>query len=234
MLSNIRVGRFTSSNIHYLMKKGRGDKPSVATQTYLKEKLMERRLGRQLNADLSSRPTTWGHLVEKYVYSLIDPFEYEYCSDQTIQHPTIESWVGTPDFITKDRVVDAKCPYTLKAFCELADIAIAGDALRLKNDKPEYYWQLVSNAILTGKDKAELIVFCPYQSELSKLRELCENEEDSQTKLQWLYFSEDEDLPYLVEGNFYKNKSHFVFEISQEDKDALTEAVTVASSLLKD
>jgi hypothetical protein len=234
MLSPTRIGRFTSSSIHYLMKNGRGGKPSVATQTYLEEKVMERRLGRPLNADLSSRPTTWGHLVEKHLYSTLDPFEYEYCSSETILHPTIDTWAGTPDFLTKERVVDGKCPFTLKAFCQLADIAISQDLEKLKATKPEYYWQLVSNSILTERKQAELISYCPYQSELKAIREICENEEDNQTKLQWLYFSEDEDLPYLIEGNFYKNKYSFVFDVPKEDMDALTEAVVVASNLLKE
>lgn len=215
------------------MKNGRGGKPSVATQSYIEEKVMEARLGRPLNGDLSSRPTTWGHLVEKHVNTLLDPFEYEYCSDQTIVHPSIDTWAGTPDFLTLKKVVDVKCPYTLKAFCQLADIAIAGDVEKLKKEKPEYYWQLVSNGILTGRKEAELISYCPYQSELKAIRELCENEEDSQTKLQWLYFAEDEDLPYLIEERYYQNMYRFVFEIPHEDIEALTEAVQVASKQLK-
>jgi hypothetical protein len=234
MLSNIRVGRFTSSSIHFLMKKGRGGAPSVATQSYIEEKIMERKLGRTLNADLSSRPTVWGHALEKRLNTLLNMFEYNYCSDETIQHPTIPSWVGTPDFITSDRVVDAKCPYTLKAFCQLADIAIAGDVLKLKEDKPEYYWQLVSNSILTKKVNAELIVYCPYKSELQDIRDTTEAlEEGDQNKLAWIYFSDDEDLPYLVEGNYYKNLYKFVFEVPEIDKDALTSSVVEASKLLE-
>lgn len=234
MLSNIRAGRFTSSTIHYLMKKGRGSAPSVATQSYIEEKIMERKLGRTLNADLSSRATVWGHVLEKRLSTLLDVFEYNYCSDETIQHPTIPSWVGTPDFITSDRVVDAKCPFTLKAFCQLADIAISGDAEELKEEKPEYYWQLVSNAILTNKSKAELIAYCPYQSELQDIRDATElADEGEQNKLAWINFSEDDDLPYLVEGNHYKNMYKFVFDVPQDDVEALTSAVVEASKLLE-
>lgn len=234
MLSNIRVGRFTSSSIYFLMKKGRGGAPSVATQSYIEEKIMERKLGRTLNADLSSRPTVWGHALEKRLNTLLNMFEYNYCSDETIQHPEIASWVGTPDFITSDRVVDAKCPYTLKSFCQLADIAIAGDVEKLKEDKPEYYWQLVSNSILTKKENAELIVYCPYKSELQDIRDTTDSlEEGEQNKLAWIYFSDDEDLPYLVEGNYYKNMYKFVFEVPEIDKDALASAVVEASKLLE-
>lgn len=234
MLSKIRVGNFTSSSIHFLMKKGRGSAPSVATQTYIEEKIMERKLGRTLNADMSSRPTVWGHTLEKRLSVLLNMFEYNYCSDETIQHPTIPSWVGTPDFTTSDRVVDAKCPFTLKAFCELADIAIGGDYRDLRLYKPEYYWQLVSNSILTNKSKAELIAYCPYQSELQDIRDTTESvEEGEQNKLAWIYFSGDEDLPYLLEGNYYKNMYKFVFDVPKDDVEALSSAVVEASKLLE-
>ena len=229
MLSDIRVGKFTSSSIYLLMKKGRGGLQSAATASYLEEKAMERRLGRQLDSDCSSRPTIWGTLLEKRLNTLLDAFEYSYCSSETILHPTIDCWVGTPDFLTLDRVCDGKCPFTLKSFCQMADIAISGDLEKFKELKPEYYWQLVSNAILTGRKKAELIIYCPYQSELQSIREMVADiEEGDQNKLAWIYFSEDNDLPYLIDGGYYKNIYKFVFDIPEEDINALTEAVLLA------
>jgi hypothetical protein len=233
MLSELRVGKFTSSSIHNLMKKGRGGAPSVATATYIEEKIMEKRLGKQLNADVSSRPTIWGHVVEQKLYSLLDPFEYQYCSEETIVHPEISSWAGTPDFLTKEKVCDGKCPYTLKAFCQLADISIAHDVEKLKATKPEYYWQLVSNAILTGRKTAELITYCPYQSELASIREMVENYDENQVKYSWIYFSEDEDLPFLIEGGYYRNLYKLEFEVPQEDIVALTSAVVEAKNQLE-
>lgn len=234
MLSEIRNGNFTSSTIHFLMKNGRGGKPSVQTDSYINEKRMERRLGRSLNADLSSRPTTWGHIVEERLYSLLDPFEYEYCSSKTIIHQTISSWVGTPDFITKEKVCDGKCPYTLKSFCELADIAIANDVEALKKNYPEYYWQLLSNSVLTEKNIAELIVYCPYKEELKFIQEICENHEDSQNKIAWIYFAEYEDLPHLIRGNYYNNMYKLTWEVNKDDINALTEAVLQASERLEE
>lgn len=234
MLSQLRIGRFTSSEIHNLMKNGRGLAPSVATLSYIEEKRMEKRLGRSLNADLSTRPTVWGHVCEQRLNSLLDPLEYDYCSDQTLVHQEIIDWAGTPDFITADRVVDAKCPYTLKGFCQLADIAVARDVEALKTKKPEYYWQLISNAILTNKSKAELIAYCPYQNELQAIRELVENSDDSQNKYAWIYFAEDEDLPYLIEGRYYQNMYRFVFEVPATDKALLTDAVIKASEQLQE
>lgn len=231
MLSEIRIGKVTSSEIYMLMKKGRGSLPSVATETYLQEKLMEQRLGRRLDTEMTSKSTSWGHLLEEYVSTKLDIFEYEYCSNVTLSHPTLP-WVGTPDFICSDRVVDAKCPYTLKAFCELADIVITGDLEALKSKKPEYYWQLVSNAILTGKEKAELIVFCPYQTELEAIRDLADNIDLDQSRYLWIYLAADVELPYLVEGKYYKNMYKFVFNITEVDIETLTRAVLQASERL--
>lgn len=234
MLSAIRNGKFTSSSIHYLMKNGRGGKPSVQTETYIKEKIMESRLGKALNSTLSSRPTTWGTIVEQRLFSLLDQLEYEYCSNETIVHPEISSWAGTPDFLTKEKVCDGKCPYTLKSFCQLADIAIANDVEALKKSYPEYYWQLVSNAVLTGRKIAELIIYCPYQDELSAIQSICENIDDNQNKFAWIYFAEYEDLPHLIKGNYYKNMYKLTWEIDQEDIKALTEAVLINSEKLEE
>lgn len=234
MLSEVRNGKFTSSSIHFLMKNGKGGRPSLQTERYIEEKRMELRLGRQLNSAGSARPTTWGSAVERRLHSLLDPFEYEYCSSQTILHPEIDVWAGTPDFLTVDRVCDGKCPYTMKSFCELSDIALSGDVQRLKNDFPEYYWQLVSNAILTNRSKAELIIYCPYKSELDAIRDMINDADDfDQNEVAWIYFSKDKDLPYLLEGNYYTNINRLVFDVPSEDVESLTEAVLVAKQKLE-
>lgn len=232
MLNSSRIGRFTSSEIHNLMKNGRGDKRSVATDTYIEDKRIEKRLGRLLNADVSTRPMIWGHVCEQMVYKKLNELEYVYCSDETILHPSINCWAGTPDFVTINSVVDAKCPYTLKAFAQLADIAIAKDLEKFKTSKPEYYWQLVSNSILANKSHAELIVYCPLKSELPKIKELVDGFDGDQNKYAWIFFAEDDDLPYLIDGGYYENKYHFVFEVPQEDKDVLTERVIAAGKEL--
>lgn len=232
MLSKTRIGRFTSSEIYNLMKNGRGGKRSTATDTYIDEKRIEKRLGRTLNADVSNRAMIWGNVCENIVYGKLDQLKYIYCSDETILHPTIGCWAGTPDFLTVDSVVDSKCPYTLKAFTQLADITIANDLEKFKTTKPEYYWQLVSNSILANKTHAELIAYCPFLSELPAIRDLVENFDGDQNKYSWIFFAKDDDLPYLIEGLYYQNKYHFKFEVPQEDKKLLTEKVIEAGKEL--
>ena len=139
---SLRAGRFTSSKIAALMSNGSRDmtedelkaykllnpkskktkiedgfgKPAL---TYIKEKLFETKLGRRLDNETNSRPTSWGNLVEDIAFEQLST-GYNKVSQETIQHPTIENWSGSPDLIKYDEgltVGDIKCPMTLKSFC---------------------------------------------------------------------------------------------------------------------
>lgn len=224
--NKIRTGRFTSSQIHRLMGT---PKPRA---TYIAECNMERRLERGLSNDHSARPTTWGHLAEKQAFSLLGT-EYSLISQETIQHPEIDCWAGSPDGVTKTSVIDIKCPYTMKSFCELMEVIENGTVETLKNEYPEYFWQLVSNGILTGKDQAELIVYVPYYEELNDIRIMAEDEEIQQLhKVYWIANSMNDELPYLNKGGYYRNLNVFSFTIPQYEKDALIDQILECEKLL--
>ena len=245
-----RIGNFTSSEIAALMttsKDGKSfGKPAL---TYIEEKNMERRLGRSLDSEQSAHPLTWGKLIEKRVFDLLG-LEYTLTSQETVQHPTISCWSGSQDgnkFDEGRTVIDIKCPITLKSFCQLVDgiyqcknslgvadgnMIIAGVRENHK-DGEKYYWQLVSNAILTDSKYAELIVYVPYKSELEAIRELANNYDGAdQRKYAWINFAEDNELPYLIEGGYYKNLNIITFLVPEEDKILLTEKVLAAQKLL--
>lgn len=236
MESKYRVGRFTSSKIAALMTYAKNGvdfgKPAL---TYIEEKNMERRLGRSLNVETSSRPTSWGKLVEKRVLEELLGMEYRPCSKETIEHPEFDFWAGSPDaekFDEERTVVDIKCPMTLKSFCQFADCKTIEEIRDKHPDGETYYWQLVSNSILLNTKYAELIIYCPYQSELAAIRDMANYYEGDQNKVAWINWSEDKDLPYLIEGGFYKNVNIFRFEVLETDKQALTSRVKEASKLL--
>jgi hypothetical protein len=217
-----RFGNFTSSQVSKLMGT---PKPC---KTYIQERNMERKLGRSLGKEVSSRPTSWGKLVEKRVFDLLG-IEYSFCSQETIDHPTIESWKGSPDGFKGDAVIDIKCPQ-LKKFCELVEITTAE---QLKEDEPAFYWQLVSNAVLLNKQFAELIVYVPYQSELDTIRIMCEDVDVDQLRdVYWINNSSDEELPFLVEGGHYINLNVLRFEVSEVDKKALESTIIEKSKEL--
>lgn len=218
-----RVGNFTSSQVYRLMG---APKPCA---TYIAECNLERKLSRSLGTEVFSKPTAWGKHCEKRVFDLLD-IDYTLCSQETILHPEISFWAGSPDGVRKDAVIDIKCPYTLKSFCELVEIKSAED---LKADYPDYYWQLVSNAILTGKTIAELIVYAPYESELNTLRKMCEDvSPDELRNVYWINNSLDEELPFLIDGGTYKNVNVLRFDISTDDIEKLTETIKEKGKLL--
>lgn len=102
----------------------------------------------------------------------------------------------------------------------------------LKRDFPMYYWQLVSNSILTGKKFAELTVYVPFQDELEDIRNLARRQDEDQELYTFINFALDDDLPYLVKEGEYKNLNQIKFEVPEADKMQLTEIVKKALLLL--
>ena len=256
--NEVRVGKFTSSQISKLIgngyrpmteeelkqrpKSGTGSKttkiadPSILSDTaltYIEEKNFERKLGRSLSSETGAHSTTWGKCVEQRVFDLLGT-EYSIQSQESQEHPTLgEFWVGSPDLIkhtTPKTVAEIKCPFTLKSFCQFAECKTIED-VRVKHPSGEdYYWQIVSNAIITGSQLGELIVYCPKQSELDAIRELASDTGFEGFK--WIFFSLDYDVPFLPENSLYESMYIFKFEIPEEDKQKLTERVVAASKLL--
>jgi hypothetical protein len=237
-----RIGNFTSSTIYNLMSVGRdGNSFGKPALTYIKEKTRERKLLRTISNSTTARPTSWGNLVEKIVLEEILSTEYRVCSQETIAHPSIDCWKGSPDaerYINGNKyaVVDIKCPYTLSSYCDFVDSFERGGIAEFRkehSDGEKYYWQLVSNAILLGVDKAELIIFCPYLEQLESIRNFASNYDgDNQKDYLWIYYSSDNDIPYLVEDGYYKNIYKFEFDIPAEDKQLLTEKVLKAMEVI--
>lgn len=231
-----RVGNFTSSKIGVLMSTGKQEHGfGVPAITYIKERNFERKLGRAISAESNARPLSWGKLLEKRVFDLLG-LEYILCSHETISHQIISFWSGSPDARKEPKTVcDVKCPETLKSFCILSECQTIEDVRKNHDKGDEYYWQLVSNAVLTNSDKAELIVYMPYKKELQEVRDLCFQVVDPQDayKYYWIANSNDEELPYLPDECYYKNMHVIRFDVPQADKDLLEERVLLAGQLLQ-
>lgn len=237
-MDSIRNGNFTSSEIHRLMSNGKAKGTCGAPfYSYIEECNMERRLGRALDNEIDAKAASWGKLVERRAFKML-PIDYTICSDITISHPDIDYWKGTPDVKKIKTAGDIKCPHTLKSFCQLLDPfkgkdvqfdAMTIEAVRENHkDGEKFFWQIISNAILLGADKGELIVYAPYLEELEEIRRMA----DGNPKLYWLQFGTDEEIPYLIPGGHYKNLNVISFDILQRDKDALTERVLLAGEHL--
>ena len=228
MNNKIRIGNFTSSEVVALMSKDRSGKgPGKPYFSYIEEKNMERKLGRACN-DISAhvaRALTWGTLLQSRVFHLLGE-PYQEC-DETLIHPTIDCWVGTPDgFNTNDEkaVVEVKCPMTLKSFCTLVNAWEKGgiEAIRDKHDSGEkYFWQCISNAVLTNSRYAELIVYCPKKSELEAIKELASSAAEIGLDTKWIYWAPENELPFIPDSSTYNSMNKMRFEVTYAMKAAL-------------
>jgi hypothetical protein len=240
MIANnpLRIGNFTSSEIVALTEKGNQALGfGVPAITYIEEKNMERRHGCSISTESNARPLLWGKLLEPLAFDELG-LEYSLTSQETILHPTIPYWSGSPDGFKdgKETVVDEKCPITRKSFSQLVDPLYNGktgmDAMNIirakHKDGNKYYWQLVSNATIVGSKYAELIVYMPYLSQIPDIKFLAEGN----SKYYWVWAAGEEELPYLRDGGYYNNLNIIRFEVPQKDKDYLTALVEKAGTLL--
>lgn len=252
--SELRIGRFTSSEIFRLMstgkrpmteaelsarpKSGKGSKstmvedgPGEAFYNYIKEKRYERKLGRPLKDEVSARPLTWGKIAEKAAFLTLG-FNYHLTSRSTIIHPKYDCWAGTPDGESEISVLEIKSPFTHLSFCTLHDCNSIDEVREKHKDGEKFYWQCVSNSILTNKSTADLAFYMPYRSELDTIRELCQEYEGNANDVAWIHFGSDDDLPHLIEGKEYKNIKTISFEIPEADKRRLEHRIELASKIL--
>lgn len=214
-----RYDKITSSECYKLFESAK------VRATYLEEKRFAKKMKAPMSQESNARPLVWGKFLESYAFDLL--IDYELTSQDTIVHPKIDKWSGTPDGVYKDIVFDIKCPYTRKSFCKLAEIIISQDVALLKKEYPEYYWQLISNAILTNKPKCELIVYLPKQRELEAIREKANQNTDIEleTKIFWIVNSIDDDLPHQPNESEYQSMYRLEFEAPQEEKEHLIDSI---------
>jgi len=229
-----RVGNFTSSQVYRLMSKGRGnftlDNVGAPFHSYIKDKVREIRTGRPIQANTSGRATEWGNYMEEWLFINKLGLNYMLVSKTRYSHKTLP-WSGMPDLLVEDLVGDIKNPWTINSFCDAVDSFISVE--EFKKVKPEYYWQLVSNCILCDKENAEIIVHIPYQDELQAIRESTGDYDGDQNKIAFINWGDDSELPYIVRDNHYKDLNHFKFKVSPEDKELLTQRITMAAEILK-
>lgn len=229
-----RVGRFTSSKIHLLMKEGRG-KDALFTAggiTYIEEKADEKMLCRSSDMGISGRSAMWGLFMEQYVFNGLKNFEYKIMANETKIYNNYLA--GSADLIIENKKVsDIKC-FEPKKFCKYVRMIDAKDVERFKKDFPAEYWQLVSNAIINNTPSAEAIAFMPYEDELEEIQDLAVNYDGAdQYKYRFIAESEKTQLPYIPKESKMKNYNEFEFVVSEEDKNYLLERVNLAGAELK-
>lgn len=239
--NDIRIGNFTSSKIGKLCSNGRSN-GSVGEPfyTYIEQKNFERRLGRAIDKDVNSFNTVWGKLCELYIaQSQKLPEGWTTCGQITIAHPDYDYWKGSPDADNEkaDMVGEIKCPATLLSFCQMYDAFEGGltetdQIARFRGCNREaeiYFWQMVSNAILKGRNHAALILFCPYDSEIEAIKELASS---AGMNIPRVLYAMDGELPSIKDGGNFRNLSIFPFEVKEDYKEFLIKRVELAKGHL--
>lgn len=239
----MRIGNITSSEIVALTTNGKTkDSFGKPFYTYVQQCKWERMLGRSLETESNARPLTWGKLCEIYYFQNKGLLHYTPLMDEPIKHEEVDCWLGSPDAINNkiDAVTELKSPYTLTSFCQLVEPIMLGltgmDAMNHIRDNhkdgDKYFWQCVSNAILTKKKTVEFVVFCPMKSELNDLRQLAQSMPPEVLRnYWWIDNATDEELPHLIEDCKYQSINSIIFEPPQSDIDFLTSRVKAAGAM---
>lgn len=218
----LRRGCFTSSKIFNLCTSGK-EKDSIGKPfyAYCKKVAAERFFNTRV-IDGGSLSTDWGNLAEKYVGSILEKEGITVgFSDSPMANKELESWHrGTPDCLSRDTVFDIKCPTSLEHYFELYGCTEQD----LKKNDANFYWQLVSNSIITNKPYAELVVFYPNFDDLQAILEL-NRQESISFRIEW---KDIDDLPCLGEDRSDMNIYRLRWRVLEEDKQFITERIRLA------
>ena len=219
------------------MSKGRGnwsiENVGKPFESYVQEKVWESKLGRSIDTESNAKQTSWGNLMELFFFEKHLDIRWTEVHKKRYEHPTLP-WSGAPDMVSDTEVGDVKSPYTLRSFCEMSDMCaeavIAHDTL--KETKPDYYWQLVSNSILTGIDDVSLYVHGVDEKYYNDIVDYSEEMQDDLNSYAWIGFAKKEQLPLIPSGSKYPAITNISFTVPTEEKELLTERVKMASELL--
>jgi len=235
---SIRHGNFTSSNVYRLCTSLKNGEPTVAFDSYVKEKLFERKLGRSIDIGAKSSSMTWGSFLEKRVFDNLSS-DYQMTHKETLKHPKYDFWVGSPDFIIpQKKVSDLKC-FEPKNFASYVLALLSEKTETIKEEHPKEYWQLVSNSMILNVPNAEAIVYMPYENEMEEIRELANDPEYcaeiglQQWEVRFIQERSNKDLAVLPNNSKFKNLNIFEFKVPEEDKIFLEKRILMANDLIK-
>jgi len=229
-----RIGRFTSSEIHRLMTGVTG--PDKKARTYIEEKAMEIVAGLSVKEQSDAKPLVWGRLCEDWAFGEPDVFGLDYNTDsQDTLVDDVLPWAGSPDGFRmvsgkREAVFDLKCPFSRKSYLTFFFCKDIQDVRDTHQDGEKYYWQLVSNAALSGVNKAELIVFCPTEAQLEAIQ--LKARESGDGSAYGIGFDPIDKLAHVKDG--FPNIIKFAFDVPEADIDRLTTRVEQCAFLLQE
>ena len=156
-----RLSRFTASEIHKLMGSSRnGNSLSKTAETFVYEKAAEILTGQK--KQIFGQALDWGVEHESYAFSKFSRITFEeftYYGGETYVFIPYGDFSGySPDGLSKDAILEIKCPYN--SAIHLKNFTIY-DADSLKALHPEYYWQMQLGMIASDLDKGYFVSYDP-------------------------------------------------------------------------
>lgn len=225
-----RQGKLTSSQAYRIV--GGVNKPTKPFFTYAEEVALERILNRPVTPQADAKSLRWGSLMECIIFDCL-PMSYSMTHKNTIEHKKYgDIWAGTPDYKVdiEKKTGEIKCYYIKNWFNYMLALK-SGDLERIKEEFPQPYWQVVSNAMLNGHKKAELLTFIPTKEQLENIIVQIEEEdflERNNLDPKDYYFYTRENIEYFnYLPNEWKNKNlvMFEFDIPIADRQFLLERI---------
>lgn len=158
-----RIGRFTASEIFKLMTEPRNKvdkeagKLSEGAMTYVHQKVAEVMTG-QPKSESYAYPLVYGKELEPQAIEYFikkTGFSYE----PAMFVPFGDHAGGSPDgYINEADGLEIKCPFQSE---NMIDYLLLTDQFDLKRNHPNYYWQVMSNLLFTGKEQWHFVCYDP-------------------------------------------------------------------------
>lgn len=262
LLSNVRVGNPTSSEIVALTTNGRTkDSFGIPFYTYVDECIMERFFKHKLENEVDVKAFSWGKMCEVIVHDLL-PMDYVMQSEETFRHNEIPEWHGTPDGAkdlnitfegngyfkgTAETITDTKCPLTRKGFYNLVKRLYNFDGVNVTKKK-EIDGNEIIQKIRSDSKEGEKYYWqlvsnaCILKAKFAELIVFMPYYEDleaikeynrSLDEPHWLIERAKEgELPYIYKESGIENLNIIRFEVPQVDKDFLESRVLSALNLI--
>jgi putative phage-type endonuclease len=151
-----RKGKLTSSEIHKILGKGRNKEEIFGdtAKSYLMSKVSEQLGG--FAPPLSNNALDWG---TEYEPAAVGFYEKKY-NVEVVDAPFVsynEFYGGSADgFVGEEGLIEVKCPYVSSNHFSYLLIKSKEDFLRIKS---EYFWQCVSNMVVTNRQWCDFITF---------------------------------------------------------------------------
>lgn len=158
---SIRLGKFTSSEIHKLMGTLRSTSAKLLGLTDGGITYVEAKVAEIITGERKESPQTfaimWGNENE--------PMARErFITDTGIEvletgfHLYGDHAGGSPDGITAHGIIEIKCPFDSGNHVRYLTLQTP---LAIKEEVPEYYWQMVANMVFTGTEICHFISYDP-------------------------------------------------------------------------